>query len=484
MDFNTLFEGLAVRHATDSARDTARHHIEKVITSPETGGENALFVATKTALSNGRYAMASAYARGCRLFLCACDAYVGEDATVMVCDEPEVLLGTLAARVYGHPSRQMTVLGITGSAGKSSVAQMTAQALRQAGRRVGVLGTDGLDMDGVCTPAPVIVPDAAEIQRELRKMADNGMEFAILELSSYQLLHHVIEGIAFTAVLLTNLLPRHIGHLEHPDFAAYRAAKEVLMRVPCALAILPVNEEMQTHAKRVLRVGDGGDLWAESVQTRQGFAQIPSTVLRLFEKEENVEITLPVVGDMAMQGALCTAALCRAAGLSLSQIARGMPHTLVRGRMECLSAAHARLVYQDAAFFAEDLAHALTALRPLVKGRLCVLIGSVGGRAKARRAPLGRVACELADFVYLTADDPDGEDPAEICAQMLETMAEPARAVILTDRRIAIARAVREMREGDVLLILAKPAEAGQLVKGRYLPFAERDEVAAALALL
>lgn len=484
MDFDTLFEGLAVRHATDSARDTARHHIEKVLTSPETGGENALFVVTKTALFNGRYAMASAYARGCRLFLCAGDAYVGKDATVMICEEPERLLGTLAARVYGHPSRQMTVFGITGSAGKSSVAQMTAQTLRQVGRRVGVLGTDGLELDGISTPAPTIVPDAAAIQRDLRKMADNGIEFAILELSSYQLAHHAAEGIAFTAVLLTNLLPRHVGRLEHPDFAAYRAAKQTLMQSPCALAVLPVGEEMETRAKRVLRLGEGGDCWAENVHTSRGFDQAPRTLLRLFEKEGNIEITLPVLGDMAVQNTLCAATLCRAAGLSQSLVARGLANACVRGRMECIGAKDGRLVYRDAAFCAEDLSHALHTLRSLVTGRLCVLLGSVGGRAKERRASLARAACECADFVYFTADDPDGEDPAAICGEMLSAMAEPARAAILTDRRLAISRAVREMREGDVLLILAKPTDTGQLVRGSYQPFAERDEVAGALALI
>ncbi len=111
-----------------------------------------------------------------------------------------------------------------------------------------------------------------------------------------------------------------------------------------------------------------------------------------------------------------------------------------------------------------------------------MLLGSVGGRSVERRAPLGRVACELADFVYLTADDPDGEDPAAICEQMLAGMAEPTRATLLTDRRAAILRAVREMRAGDVLLILAKSHGAGQLVRGCYLPFDERDAVSAALA--
>lgn len=484
MDFDSLFENLPVRHATHGARGDARYNIEKVITSPETGGENALFIATKTALSNGRYTMESAYARGCRHFLCTQDACPGEDATVMLCEDPEALLGILAARVYGHPAREMTVFGITGSVGKSSVVQLATQVLRGAGHRVGTLSTDGWDVDGVCTPAAPIVPDAAEIQRKLREMADDGIEFVLLELSSYQLLHHAHEGIAFAAVVLTNLLPRHIGRLEHASFAAYRAAKERLMCEPCALAILPADTEMQTNAKRVLRVGENGDIWAENTVLKREFDVPPRTAFRLCEKEGNIDITLPVMGDIGVQNALFVAAISRAAGLSRMQIADGLSRADVRGRMECLCAKHARLVYRDSAFCPEDLAGALAALRPLVKGRLCVLLGSVGGRAKERRAPLGRMACKFADFVYLTADDPDAENPADICEQMLDGMKEPARAVILPDRRKAISRAVRELREGDVLLILAKPTDAGQLVRGRYHPFDERAEVESALALV
>ena len=484
MDFDTLFDGLAVRHATDSARDTVRHQITDVITSPETGCENAIFVATKTPISNGRYALASAYARGCRLFLCASDAYVGEDATVMICDDPEQLLGMLASRVYGHPAREMTVIGITGSAGKSSVAQMTAQALQRAGRRVGVLDTDGIRINGVRTPPSVSAPDAADIHRTLAKMAGNGVEIAILEFSSYQLLHHAAEGMPFAVVAMTNFFPRHIGRREHPDVAAYRAAKERLMRAPCAFAVLPVGEEMACGALRTFRVGEGGDLWAERAQTLIPFEGVPTTALRICEEQGNMEITLPVIGDMGVQNALFAAALCRAVGLSQAQVATALSDVGVQGRMECLLVQRGRMICRDSAFCAEDLAVALSALRPLTRGRLCVLLGSVGGRAKERRLPLGRTACALADFVYLTADDPDGEDPAAICEEMLHGMEEPARALILTDRRAAIARSVAEMREGDVLLILAKTHGAWQLVQGRRLPFDERAEVSGAFGLI
>lgn len=255
------------------------------------------------------------------------------------------------------------------------------------------------------------------------------------------------------------------------------------MRAPSALAVLPVEADMPTRASRVFRIGEGGNLWARDVQMIRGADGVPYSSFCLCEGNKNVEITLPVIGDIAVENALFTAALCRAAGLSREQIAKAFPHVWVRGRMECLSAKHARLVYLDAAFGPEDLATALGTLRPLARGRLCVLLGSVGGRARERRVPLGRTACALADFVYLTADDPDGEDPVQICQEIMAGMSEPTRAVILPDRRTAILRAVRELREGDVLLILAKSADKGQLVGGCYHPFDDRAEVKASFSL-
>ncbi len=475
-----LFEGLPIARAPHGAENT---EIEQVVSCAKEATQKSLYVACKTAIANGRYDMESAYARGCRAFLCVGDAYPGEGAAVWNADKPEQLLGRLAAKIHGYPAREMTVLGITGSTGKSSVALQTVRVLRESGRRVSALTSDGLDLLGARTCPGAVVPDAAYIQRILSQMASAGTEIAVLELSSYQLAHFAAEEIPFTAVLLTNLSERHVGNGEHESFAAYCEAKRSLLRKPSAFCVIPVEEEAP-RGTRVLRVGDGGDIWAENVQQGCPLAQPPHTTLTLCEKGQKAEITIPVIGDIATQTALFTAALCRIAGLSLPQIARGLASAPVVGRMECLSAKEERLVYLDAAFLPQDLACALQTLRPLAGGRLCVLLGSVGGRSKERRTALIRVAERLADHLYLTADDPDSEDPASICLEMQRAMQEPLRADVIPDRRAAILRAMREMRPRDVLLILAKPYPAGQLVGGCRLPFDEREVVARVLAEL
>ena len=481
MKAGKLLEGLPILRTPQDAKAAENLEIERVVTSAADATQECLYVACKTAIANGRYGAQMAYARGCRAFLCANDIYFGKDAAVWVVREPERLLGEISARLYGYPARQMTVLGITGSAGKSSVALQTVRVLQSVGRRVSALSSDGLDLLGERTYPGAVVPDAAYIQQALARMADAGSEIAVLELSSYQLAHFVAQSIPFTAVLLTNLLPRHVGNAEHESFSAYRDAKLSLLHAPSAFCVLPAAQELPVRS-RVIRIGEGGDVWAENVQAEQSLAQAPFTRFLLCTKEQKAEITLPVIGDFAVENALCTTALCRIVGLELAQIAKGLSQAPVAGRMECLSARHARLIYQDAAFLPQDLERVLQALRPLAKGRLCVLLGSVGGRAKARRAALARAAEQWAEHLYLTADDPDLEDPARICTEMLDAMQEPLRATVLTDRRAAILRAVREMRPGDLLLILAKPYPAGQLIHGVFHPFDERQAVLDALA--
>ena len=196
MRASELFAGLPLLCAPENVDA----EITRVVTSPREAGAHTLYVACKTALGNGRFGMEMAFARGCRTFLCANDAYPGEGASVWIAEDPERLLGTLAARLYGHPARGMTVLGITGSAGKSSVALQTVRVLRDFGRRVSALTSDGLDLLGEQSDPSAVVPDAARIQEALWEMARAGTEIAVLELSSYQLAHFAAEGIPFTAV--------------------------------------------------------------------------------------------------------------------------------------------------------------------------------------------------------------------------------------------------------------------------------------------
>ena len=176
-------------------------------------------------------------------------------------------------------------------------------------------------------------------------------------------------------------------------------------------------------------------------------------------------------------------ALARVAGVDGKTLLRMMPRTLPQAHLECLACHEGRYIYADAGFSPASLERVLTLLRRRTPGKLTVLLGSVGGRTYERRAPLGRMATTVADLAYFTADDPDFEDPAEICDQM-RAEADPDRYVILPDRERAIRRAVLEMRPGDTLLLFGKGGERHQLIDGVCHPFDEKEIVEEALQML
>lgn len=477
MDVKELFAGLAYRHAPSSAmrEDLC---LTDVITAPRPDARNTLYVCTKTPLRDGRMGICAAYAAGCRVFLCSHDAAPGDGASVLIADKPEKLLGELAARVHGYPSKRLFTVGVTGTHGKSTTVLFAEQILRLAGRRVAALTSDGLVLNGSLTPREAIVPDAADLQRLLADLVKRGVEVVLLEMSAYQLSHEMQIGTAFSAVALTALTARRVGGA-YPDFATYRAVKEKLTAAGAAVTILPVGVEV-LHGGTALRIGAGGDVWGEELRVIRDVSGKLHSCFSLCSKAEQIPITLPVLGDFIVDDLLFAITIARVAGLRLSSVLPILPQLCDTGRMACIYDENGCTVFVDAAYESEELSRALSVLREVCKGRLCVLIGSVGNRAKARRASLGAAACAHADLVYLTADDPDTEDPSAICDEMRAGMREPARSLIIPDRRLAILRAVREMRPGDVLLLAGKGNDAYQLRGGVREPFLEREIVSGA----
>lgn len=474
MNFEELFEGIAYDFAKNGARDTSHLRVEHVATSPCENMQNMVFVATVTPLIDGHDLLGTAYDRGCRLFVCEREVVLPRDAVILICPRNAQLPGLLASRVYGYPERHLTLLGITGSTGKTSVALMTTELLCATGRRAAALVTDGVYCDGVLTRGAASVPDAVGLRRILAKMCQDGVEYAVLELSAYQLAHGAADGLDFAAVLLTDLEERHVGKDEFSDFAAYRAAKERLTVARAAVAILPVGVDMLTMG-RVCRVGRGGDVFEKDVVQGFGDGGVPGMQFTWCEGAERYGGFVPIPAPFAVQNAIFAICLARAVGVTPADVCAQLSRVMAQGRLECVFSDGARHVYVDSAYEARDVARVLDALAPFATGRLGVVVGAVGGRAFARRAELGRVLGKHADFAYLTADDPDAEDPVAICEEIRAAMGDADRCCIVPDRALAIRRAVRELRAGDVLLVTGKGNDETQLVMGVRRPFCERE---------
>lgn len=479
-----LMENISYRLRGNVSDERLLQEVKRVSADYRRAGDGVLFVCACFATGDGHNSANAAYTAGSRVFLAERPLSLPDDATVLMVEDTKKLLGSLAARCYGHPARSLTVFGITGTAGKSAIAHTLTALLRRAGRCAASLTTDGVDLNGTLRAAECIVPNGADVQAILQEFLETGVEFAVLELSSYMLSNHAHASIPFSALLLSNFAPCHIGRGQHPDLADYRAAKASLFEGDAPFLVFPANFadfSVPKQCQKSVIFGGDGDLQATNITPTVGKTGFGTRFTLCLKNGEKEEISLPVAGDNAVQNALAAASLALIAGLSFKEIAAGLSNYMPKGRLECVGAYEGRYVYVDSAYEGRDLARALKSLRPYTKGRLCVLLGSVGGRAKDRRLPLGRAAAEHADFVYLTADNPDCEDVRTICEDVMRGMDDPSRCCIIPDRREAIVRAVLEMRPGDTLLLAGKGAEPYQLIRGRKEDFCEREIVAEAL---
>ncbi len=479
MRLSELFSEISYREQTGALPLAGEREIEEIHTDPRRVCAATVFVCTVTPLHDGHFFADAAYEAGCRVFVAERGLALPPDATVLVVEDTARVLPLLAARCYGHPSRSMTVLAVGGTHGKTTTALLAATLLARAGYRVGAVTSDGVLL-GEERRAPLpIVPDGADIQRTLADFLANGVEVAILEVSAYQLARHTLDALSLAAVALPAL--RETPPARRRAFRSQEEEHRAVLSLLCLgapLCFLPAELAEYEADGRVVTLGDGGEIVAKNSILKTEKANNGMSFALCYQGVE-ASTLCRIPAPFGVEDALAAAALCLTVGMELQSIAAHLPEVAVRGTLEPLLQEEA-MVLTDRAFDAAALERALRALRPFARGRLAVLIGSVGGRARERRAPLGRAALRYADYVYFTADDPDAEDPLEICREMIGEARDDGRFTVIADRGEAIRRAVCDLRAGDLLLLAGKGGEDRQLINGCYLPFSERELVAKA----
>ncbi len=385
-------------------------------------------------------------------------------------------LGELAARLYQEPSEALQVVGVTGTNGKTSVAGFLAQALAAEGH-VGHLGTLGEGLWGRLEPATNTTPDVFTVHRRLAEARDAGARFAVMEVSSHALDQERVAGVRFACAVFTNLSRDHLDY--HGDMAAYGAAKARLFH------------ELQPEAVVINRDDAFGARLCETVRAPlwdyrlgEGPARLRGRILQLDESGLALELALaqgrarvmtPLLGRFQAHNLTAAAAALLAMGMTLEEAAGRLNGVSAPpGRMEPFRGPGRPLVVVDYAHTPDALAAALVALRPHTRGRLWCVFGCGGERDEGKRPLMGRAAEQGADRVIVTDDNPRGEDPAAIAAQILAGMTGPEAATVIHDRAEAIAHAIGRAGADDVVLVAGKGHETTQQVGGRTLPHDDR----------
>ncbi len=426
---------------------------------------------------------------------------LGEPASipVLVHPSPRAVLGRVAAAVYGDPSGRMAVLGVTGTSGKTTTAHLIEAGLISAGRTAGLIGTVGVRIAGTDVPSALTTPEAPALQALLAAMAERGVDTAVMEVSSHALELGRVDGTQFAVGGFTNLSRDHLDF--HPSMEAYFEAKAKLFDprspVHARVAVICVDDEagraMAARAPGSVTVsaaGNPADWSAEDICTvgHPGPGAGPGVVQEFTAVDPDggrhrLRIALP--GRYNVANALLAVAMLNVIGISPAQAAPGLRGAAVPGRLEPIERGQDFLAVVDYAHKPGALRAVLQSLRR-PGSRLAVVFGAGGNRDPGKRAPMGRVAAELADLVVVTDDNPREEDPAVIRSAILAGARgvdrRPAAEVVeIGDRRAAIDHAVGWARSGDIVVIAGKGHEAGQTARGSTTPFDDREELARAL---
>ena len=472
-----------------------------------------LFVAVRGGSSDGHHYIQEAVKRGCVAVLAA------EDVPAIDCDVPVITvpdtrsaMGHLAAAFYDFPAREMTMIGITGTNGKTTSSYILEKFIQEAGGIPGVVGTINIRYLDVILEAMLTTPEAMEIHRQLRLMADHGVTHVVMEVSSHGLEQERVNAILFDVALFTNLSRDHLDF--HGSMESYFAAKKRLFANhmnDTGTAVVVLSQSVTggngDWGKRLaefllektrLKVVTCGIQYGDVRALKYSFS-LEGTSAEIISNDTVFSIETPLVGAFNLENVLG----CITCGLVLGYGMESMQPTLatlesIPGRLERVKVVQddnepvLRDVFVDYAHTPEALQHVLQTIRSLNPNRLVVVFGCGGDRDRGKRPLMGEVAGRLSDVCLVTSDNPRSESPQEILND-IETGLQGISAVkidstrlsrnpslrgydIIESRRDAIKRAIEVSRPGDVILICGKGHESYQIKRSGRIFFDDRQE--------
>jgi UDP-N-acetylmuramoyl-L-alanyl-D-glutamate--2,6-diaminopimelate ligase len=446
-----------------------------------------MFVALRGERTDGHQYVEAAIDRGAAAVMLEEDGGLNPRATRIKVANTRRTMAMASAEFYRHPSQRLKVVGVTGTNGKTTTAFMIKEIMGVAGLQPGLVGTVKYEIGDRVIPASRTTPESVEIQDMMSQMLRVGCQGVAMEVSSHALDQHRVAGVDFDVAVFTNLSAEHLDY--HLTLDNYFEAKTKLFSAlgtmrKAGQAVVNVDSP---HGRELMaRLGGENSVVSYGISSE---AAVRAEDVRISSDGSyfvavtpggRIPISLPSLGRHNVSNALASIAAGLAVGIDLGTIEQALAHLPpVPGRMERVAVDQPFRVYVDYAHTAEAMRHALVSLGELTPGRLIVVFGCGGDRDKSKRLPMGHAAAELADFAFITADNPRSEDPIEIIRQIEEGYPATARGryQVIEDRREAIERALDIAREGDTVLVAGKGHECYQEFADCVVPFNDRQVI-------
>lgn len=442
-----------------------------------------LFVCLSGAKADGHNFAKSAYENGCRTFLCERKIDLPGDAQVIICKDTRASLAVASCNFFKNPSKDIAVIGITGTKGKTTVAHIVKAVLDGAGIKTGIIGTIGAGYGDIKLPTVNTTPESYELAKMLRLMADAGCKAAAIEVSSLGLKFHRVDCMQFAVGVFTNLYPDHIGTNEHETFEEYAYWKKQLFPM-CKKAVINIDDAFSSEIIKACScpvVTYGYDEKADYalIKTEKvKHGHVLGVDFSFMHEGEEREYMISMPGDINAHNALVAVAVADSMGISQNRIKESLARIFVKGRGEIVETDRDYTVIIDYAHNGVSLKSIIDTVSAYEHNRIIALYGSVGGRTKIRRRELGLVSGALCDLTVITSDDPDFEDPEKIINDIADAVKESGGKYIgIADRGEAIRYVLSIAQKGDIIILAGKGHEEFMKINGEKVPFSEKEEI-------
>ena len=393
-------------------------------------------------------------------------------------------LALMSANYYHHPSRKLTMLGVTGTNGKTTTTHLIRAILEAAGQRVGLLGTIEYRIGDEVIAASHTTPESLELNELLSRMVAAGCQSVSMEVSSHALHQSRVYGLAFNAAVFTNLTQDHLDY--HGSMEEYFKAKKMLFDNLESDAVAITNADdsrgMEITASSRARKFSYGTAEQADVRASDIRLSIEGTSCTVTFKNQPAPISFPLVGRFNVYNMLAAYSTGLALGIPQDTVAKGLSDLKsVRGRFERIASPNGWTAIIDYAHTPDALEKCLRTIHDVLprqgRGRIITVFGAGGDRDKTKRPIMGKVAGTLSDITIVTSDNPRTEDPQKIIDDVVAGIPREAQATCEVDRRVALHAALRQARAGDVVLVAGKGHEDYQVIGKEKIHFSDREIV-------
>lgn len=468
-----------------TGHDAADVRVTDVTDNSRTVRPGAMFVAIRGEQCDGHAFVPGAVAAGAAVMVTERPISIPDGCVGLVVNDTRLALGRLSAafwRLRGPDRRDLKLIGVTGTNGKTTTAWLLRSIFRASGESVALLGTVEYDLIAERIQAPQTTPGPTVLAEHLARAHEAGGRFAVFEVSSHALTQMRCDGLSFAAGVFTNLSGDHLDY--HQSMEAYAAAKRRLFDLLAADGVALVNVDDAVGRSYLADLSGavvGFGLKAPDADVSGTIECMNANMTRFrmrgrgFDDSGGISVRWPLVGEHNVYNALAAAATAEALGIPVSAIVEGLQSVSgVPGRLQRVEPPGCDFsVFVDYAHTDAALVNVLSTLRGLARGRLLCVFGCGGERDRTKRPRMGRAVAEHADLAFVTSDNPRREDPQAIMDEILPGFQgfPPSRVAADADRRAAIGAAIEAARSGDIVLIAGKGHEACQEINGVKHPF-------------